>query len=191
MLGLCPFFSSPIFRCFCKVPSTVHAKLRTMFPVRSCFKISVIVSVLHLRNRFRGLGRLESSSSSLSLLNPTMSFATPPKCVADFCLVPIGTPSASVSAQIADVQRVIRKSGVEYTMHSAGTTLDGTWDDVMKLIGQCHTMLHEKGIVRIQTDIRVGTRYVHTLLGLRGPVPIGLFSSVLTKVQDRQVADPS
>jgi uncharacterized protein YqgV (UPF0045/DUF77 family) len=28
----------------------------------------------------------------------------------------------------------------------------------MKLIGQAHTMLHEKGILRIQTDIRVGSR---------------------------------
>jgi hypothetical protein len=28
----------------------------------------------------------------------------------------------------------------------------------MTLIGQAHTMLHEKGIVRIQTDIRVGSR---------------------------------
>jgi uncharacterized protein (TIGR00106 family) len=91
-----------------------------------------------------------------------MSFPTPPNCVADFCLIPIGTSTASVSAQIADVQRLIRKSGIEYTMHSAGTTLDGPWDDVMKLIGQAHTMLHEKGIVRIQTDIRVGTRYAQS-----------------------------
>ena len=30
----------------------------------------------------------------------------------------------------------------------------------MKVIGQAHCMLHEKGIVRIQTDIRVGSRYV-------------------------------
>lgn len=89
-----------------------------------------------------------------------MSLATPLKCVADFCLVPIGTSSASVSAEIAEVQRLIRKSGIDYTMHSAGTTLDGPWDQVMKLIGQAHMMLHEKGIVRIQTDIRVGTRYV-------------------------------
>lgn len=29
----------------------------------------------------------------------------------------------------------------------------------MRLIGQAHTMLHEQGIVRIQTDIRVGSRY--------------------------------
>lgn len=35
----------------------------------------------------------------------------------------IGTASASVSAQIADVQRLIEQSGVKYVMHSAGTTL--------------------------------------------------------------------
>jgi len=28
----------------------------------------------------------------------------------------------------------------------------------MRLIGQAHFMLHQKGIVRIQTDIRVGSR---------------------------------
>lgn len=42
----------------------------------------------------------------------------------------------------------------------------------MKLIGQAHSMLHEKGIVRIQTDIRVGSRYVLLQridwLGVRG-----------------------
>lgn len=35
----------------------------------------------------------------------------------------MGTSTPSVSAQIADVQRLIEKSGVKYTMHSAGTTL--------------------------------------------------------------------
>ena len=61
-------------------------------------------------------------------------------------------------------------------MHSAGTTVgktafpsssqvfsktrftEGSWDDVMRLIGQAHTLLHDKGIVRIQSDIRVGSR---------------------------------
>jgi len=41
----------------------------------------------------------------------------------DFCLIPIGTPSASVSSEVAAVQRLLKKSKVEYTMHSAGTTL--------------------------------------------------------------------
>ncbi|KAJ4512834.1 UPF0045 protein M15 [Exophiala dermatitidis] len=83
---------------------------------------------------------------------------TPPKCQADFCLIPIGTPSASVSAQIADVQRLMKASGLKYSMHSAGTTVEGSWEDVTRVIGQAHTLLHKKGIVRIQTDIRIGSR---------------------------------
>ncbi|KAJ5090311.1 hypothetical protein N7532_008995 [Penicillium argentinense] len=89
-----------------------------------------------------------------------MDLPTPAKCTADFCLIPIGTASPSVSAQIADVQRLIEASGVKYTMHSAGTTLEGPWDRVHQVIGQAHTLLHQQGIVRIQTDIRVGSRYV-------------------------------
>ena len=33
----------------------------------------------------------------------------------------------------------------------------------MKVIGMAHTMLHEKGVMRIQTDIRVGSRYAHSI----------------------------
>lgn len=40
----------------------------------------------------------------------------------------------------------------------ADFSTEGSWDEVMKVIGQAHVMLHEKGVVRIQTDIRVGSR---------------------------------
>ncbi|KAG8623524.1 hypothetical protein KVT40_008500 [Elsinoe batatas] len=83
---------------------------------------------------------------------------TPEHCTADFCLIPLGTPTASVSSEIADVQRLLAKSGLKYSMHSAGTTVEGSWTEVMHLIGQAHGMLHAKGIVRIQSDIRVGSR---------------------------------
>ena len=83
---------------------------------------------------------------------------TPPKCTADFCLIPLGTPTASVSQQIADVQRLLKQSDLKYSMHSAGTTVEGSWKDVMAVIGQAHTLLHTQGIVRIQTDIRIGSR---------------------------------
>ncbi|KAF7590445.1 hypothetical protein BBP40_002849 [Aspergillus hancockii] len=86
------------------------------------------------------------------------SIPTPAHCLADFCLIPIGTANPSVSAQIADVQRLIEKSGLKYTMHSAGTTLEGSWDEVHRVIGQAHTILHQQGVVRIQTDVRVGSR---------------------------------
>jgi len=83
---------------------------------------------------------------------------TPPACVADFCLIPIGTPTASVSNEVAAVQRLMKASGLTYSMHSAGTTVEGSWDDVMRLIGQAHTLVHQNGVVRVQTDIRAGTR---------------------------------
>ncbi|CAN9227909.1 unnamed protein product [Alternaria alternata] len=69
----------------------------------------------------------------MSASNDVASLATPPSCIADFCLIPLGTPTASVSKE-------------------------GSWDDVMRVIGQCHAMLHQNGIVRIQSDIRVGSR---------------------------------
>lgn len=104
----------------------------------------------------------------------------PEKCTADFCLVlsmllsshrwscpgliPLGTSDASVSKQIAEVQRLVRghpdvESGqVAWTMHSAGTTLEGPWNAVTYIIGQAHQILHDQGVVRIQTDIRIGSR---------------------------------
>ncbi|KAK4502365.1 hypothetical protein PRZ48_005790 [Zasmidium cellare] len=83
---------------------------------------------------------------------------TPAACTADFCLIPLGTPTASVSQEVAEVQRLLKKTGVKYSMHSAGTTLEGSWEEVMRIIGQCHSMLHARGVVRIQSDIRVGSR---------------------------------
>jgi len=54
-----------------------------------------------------------------SLLN----IPTPAACYADFCLIPLGTPTTSVAKEVADVQRLLKKSGLKYTMHSAGTTV--------------------------------------------------------------------
>jgi uncharacterized protein (TIGR00106 family) len=47
---------------------------------------------------------------------------------------------------------------LKHHLHSAGTTIEGEWDDVMNLIGQLHQSLHDEGVLRIQSDIRVGTR---------------------------------
>jgi uncharacterized protein (TIGR00106 family) len=42
-------------------------------------------------------------------------------------------------------------------MRRRGQT-EGSWDEVMKVIGQAHSMLHARGVVRVQTDIRAGSR---------------------------------
>ncbi|KAK9471158.1 YkoF-like protein [Dipodascopsis tothii] len=79
-------------------------------------------------------------------------------CIADFCLIPIGTPTPSVSKYVAECQVVLRNSGLEYSLHSAGTTVEGEWDAVCAVIGECHKIVHSLGIMRVQSDIRIGTR---------------------------------
>jgi len=70
----------------------------------------------------------------------------------------MGTADTSVSKNIADVQRLLKTSGLTYYMHSAGTTVEGSWDDVTRVIGQAHSVLHSQGVSRVHTDIRMGTR---------------------------------
>ncbi|BDD62917.1 hypothetical protein MPDQ_007887 [Monascus purpureus] len=88
----------------------------------------------------------------------TPALATPSLCTTDFSLVPIGTGTTSYSQQIADIQRLVQQSGLKYQMHSTGTTVEGPWDQVLQVIGFAHTLVHQAGIARIQTDVRVTTR---------------------------------
>ncbi|TXT12253.1 uncharacterized protein COLE_02663 [Cutaneotrichosporon oleaginosum] len=78
--------------------------------------------------------------------------------VADFCLIPMGLPTPSVGPQIAECQRVLEKSGLEYRLSGYGTNVEGPWDKVMEAIGACHEAVHKMGTPRIATDIRIGTR---------------------------------
>ncbi|RSH95371.1 hypothetical protein EHS25_000458 [Saitozyma podzolica] len=83
--------------------------------------------------------------------------------VADFCLIPMGLPVPSVGPQIAECQRVLEKSGLEYKVGACGergygTNIEGPWDAVMTVIGECHRAVHAMGTPRIATDIRIGTR---------------------------------
>ncbi|KAJ4304330.1 hypothetical protein N0V88_001943 [Collariella sp. IMI 366227] len=88
-------------------------------------------------------------------MTPTdyISIPTPARCYADFCLIPVGTAHASVAEEVAEVQKLLKASGLKYTMHSAGS-----WDEVMKVIGQAHAVVHQTGCVRVQSSMRVGTR---------------------------------
>jgi uncharacterized protein YqgV (UPF0045/DUF77 family) len=64
----------------------------------------------------------------MSSSDDVTTLQTPPACIADFCLIPLGTPTASVSKEVSEVQRLLKKSGLSYSMHSAGTTV-GEYDE--------------------------------------------------------------
>lgn len=59
---------------------------------------------------------------------------TPEAAYADFCLIPVGTGSVSVANEVAQVQRLLKASGLKYTMHSAGTTVGTFFPTLIYLI---------------------------------------------------------
>ncbi|KAK9446079.1 cell wall biogenesis protein [Metarhizium brunneum] len=84
--------------------------------------------------------------------------STPPKCLADFNLVPIGTGEASIAEELAEVERLLKHTGVKHTMQTTGTVLEGTWDEVMNAIGKAHAAVHKRGVAKVQSEIRIGTK---------------------------------
>jgi uncharacterized protein YqgV (UPF0045/DUF77 family) len=88
--------------------------------------------------------------------------------VADFCLIPMGTPTTSVGIYIAECQRVLEKmkdEGIKYEvrfhlddallmcsiayflqMHGYGTNLEGPFPVVSKAIEACHEAVHAMGV---------------------------------------------
>lgn len=77
--------------------------------------------------------------------------------IVDFTLVPVGT-GISLSPYVAEVERILEKSGLNHELHANGTNLEGEWDEVMIAIRRCHETLHAMGVPRIHTDIKLGTR---------------------------------
>jgi uncharacterized protein (TIGR00106 family) len=76
---------------------------------------------------------------------------------ADFCLIPM-VDDASIAKYIATVQRTLNTFDIKFSLHACGTNLEGEWDEVCNAIKRCHEVLHEEGVVRIQSTIRIGTR---------------------------------
>jgi uncharacterized protein (TIGR00106 family) len=77
--------------------------------------------------------------------------------IVDFSFVPIGT-GVSLSKYIAACERVLQESGLVYELHANGTNVEGEWEAVFAAIRCCHETLHEMGVPRIHTDIKLGTR---------------------------------
>ena len=77
--------------------------------------------------------------------------------IAEFTIIPIGV-GVSLSKYVAVCEKILEASGLSYELHTNGTNLEGEWDDVMTAIKACHERLHEMGVPRIATQIKIGTR---------------------------------
>lgn len=51
-----------------------------------------------------------------------------------FSVTPIGTDSASVSAEVAHALRAVAATGVTSSTEASGTLLEGSWDECMRAL---------------------------------------------------------
>ncbi len=63
----------------------------------------------------------------------------------------------SLSEYVAASLDLIDKSGLPYKIGPMGTTVEGDWDQVMSLIGECHKLMRSKS-QRIATSIKIDDR---------------------------------
>ena len=73
-------------------------------------------------------------------------------------IAPFGV-GEELSAEVAEVVKVIRESGLPNKTYSMFTEIEGEWDEVMKVVKEATYVLAEKGIrteVTLKADIRPG-----------------------------------
>lgn len=79
------------------------------------------------------------------------------KVIMDLCVGPGGV-GVSVSKYVAACERILAEAGLKTHLHAYGTNIEGEWDAVFAAVKRCHEVLHEMGVPRISTTIKVGTR---------------------------------
>ena len=81
-----------------------------------------------------------------------------------FSIIPLGS-GISLGDKIAEILKIVDRSGLPYKVNPMGTVVEGEWDEIMQLIKKCHkgTMKSgERTITTIAIDDRKGkARRIH------------------------------
>ena len=73
-------------------------------------------------------------------------------------IIPLGTGSASVGGYVADIQKVLEKSGYPYKLTDMGTIIEGSSKELLALAVQLSEIPFNKGADRVVTQINLDDR---------------------------------
>lgn len=79
------------------------------------------------------------------------------KATAEIQVIPIGV-GVSVRDQVKRAHEILIGSGLAYELHAYGTNVEGELGDILATIAKVHETLHAEGVVRIATNVKLGTR---------------------------------
>jgi uncharacterized protein (TIGR00106 family) len=78
---------------------------------------------------------------------------------ADLTVIGLGGPDASASRYIAEIQRrLAEQDAVRYSMHAMGTSLEGSTEDILRVVGELHAVPFELGLPRVYTVLKLDER---------------------------------
>jgi uncharacterized protein (TIGR00106 family) len=75
-------------------------------------------------------------------------------------VVPIGE-GESLSSYVAECIKIVEASGLKYQLTPMATVLEGEWEEVMKVVGECHGKVRSmcrRVVTTIEIDDREGKR---------------------------------
>ena len=61
----------------------------------------------------------------------------------ELSVVPLGR-GRSISSDVADLVKIIDASGLDYRLTAAGTIIEGSWEQLMKVAKDCHGEMRKK-----------------------------------------------
>jgi len=78
---------------------------------------------------------------------------------ADLTVLALGRQDPSASEYIAEIQRRLRRQErVRFQMHAMGTSLEGTTEDILAIVGELHAVPFEQGVQRVYTVLKLDER---------------------------------
>jgi len=78
---------------------------------------------------------------------------------ADLTVLALGREGVSASGYIAEIQRRLRQQDrVRFQMHAMGTSLEGTTEDILAVVGELHSVPFEQGVPRVYTVLKLDER---------------------------------
>ncbi len=79
--------------------------------------------------------------------------------IAEVCIIPIGVET-SVSKYVAGCQKVLKKEeSIKYSLNPMGTNIEGSPEDIFKVIRKMQESVFEKNVDRVYTIIKMDERH--------------------------------
>jgi uncharacterized protein (TIGR00106 family) len=79
------------------------------------------------------------------------------RALAEIQVIPMGV-GVSVRNEVKMAHEILASSGLTVELHAYGTNVEGDLDDIFAAVNKIHEALHDSGVVRISTAMKIGTR---------------------------------